>query len=146
MPRWGASPRPSPDNTQQPTDDDPLSDQGEGDGDQEMPDAPEQQGEQQGVSNPAYPEPTPNETQEGAPPGDDQAETGDGEDPEEPEEPREPYDIVLQGFRTVSQTLSVAYGAASSEIQTVIWKSLAKATAEDRTFVWGSLRGPFVTG
>ena len=137
-PQRGASPRPSPDHTQQPADDNPLSDRGKGDRDQEMPDAPKQQGEQQGVNNPTDPEPTPDETQEGAPPGDDQAETGDGKDPEEPEEPREPYEIVLQGFQTVSQTLSVAYGAASSEIQTVIRKSLAKATAEDRTFVWGA--------
>ena len=65
-------------------------------------------------------------------------ETGDGEEPEEPEEPREPYQIVLQGFWIVSQTLSAAYGAASSKIQTIVRKSLAKATAEDRTFVWGA--------
>ena len=103
-----------------------------------MPDTHEQQGEQQGVNDPADPKPMPDETQEGVPPGDDQVETGDGEEPEEPEEPQEPYQIVLQGFRTVSQTLSAAYGAASSEIQTVIWKSLAKATAEDRTFMWGA--------
>ena len=82
----------------------------------------------------------PGETQdqEEAPLGDEQVEAGDGEEPEEPEEPQEPYQIVLQGFWTVSQTLSVAYGAASSEIHTVVWKSLAKATAEDRTFVWGA--------
>ena len=137
-PRRGATSPPSLDHTQQPTDNDLLSDRGEGDGDQEMPDTHEQQGEQQGINDPTDPEPTPNETQEGAPPGDDQVETGDGEEPDEPEEPREPYQIVLQGFRTVSQTLSAAYGAASSEIQTVVWKSLAKATAEDRTFVWGA--------
>ena len=63
---------------------------------------------------------------------------GDGEEPEEPEEPLEPYQIILQGFRTISQTLSVAYGATSSEIQTLVRKSLAKATAEDWTFVWGA--------
>ena len=103
-----------------------------------MPDAHQQQGEEQGVNDPADPEPTPDETQEGGPPRDDQVETGDGEEPEKPEEPREPYQIVLQGFRTVSQTLSAAYGAASSEIQTIIRKSLAKATAEDWTFVWGA--------
>ena len=70
-------------------------------------------------------------------------EAGDGEEPqepEEPEEPLEPYEIVLQGFRTVSQTLSAAYGPASAEIQIIIWKSLAKTTAEDRTFVWGASR------
>ena len=64
-------------------------------------------------------------------------EAGDGEEPEEPKEPLEPYQI-LQGFWTVSQTLSVAYGAASSEIQTIVRKSLAKATAENRTFIWGA--------
>ena len=116
-------------------DDDPLSDRGEGDGDQKMPDANEQHGEQQGVNDPAGPGPTPDEAQEGAQPGDNQMEAGDGE---EPEEPKEPYQIILQGFRTISQTLSAAYGAASSEIQTIIWKGLAKATAEDRTFVWGA--------
>ena len=139
-PRWGTTPRPSPDHTKQPTDDDPLSDRGEGDGDQEMPDAHEQQGGKQGVNDPTDAGPTPSETQEGAPLGDDQVETGDGEEPEEPKEPQEPYQIVLQGFRTVSQTLSVAYGAASSEIQTVVRKGLAKATAEDWTFVWGASR------
>ena len=70
--------------------------------------------------------------------GDDQVEAGDGEEPQEPEEPLEPYEIVLQGFWTISQTPSAAYGAASSEIQTIVWKSLEKTTAEDRTFMWGA--------
>ena len=40
-PRWGTvvTPWPSPDPTREPLDDDPLSDRGEGDGDQEMPEA-----------------------------------------------------------------------------------------------------------
>ena len=137
-PRQGATPRPSLDHTKQPTDNDPLSDQGEGDGDQEMPDT--QKHEQQGVNEPADLGPMPGESQdqEEVPPGDNQVEAGDGEEPEEPEEPQEPYQIVLQGFQTVSQTLSAAYGAASSEIHTVVRKSLAKAPAEDRTFVWGA--------
>ena len=69
--------------------------------------------------------PMPGETQdqEEAPPGNDQVEAGDGEEPEEPEEPQEPYQIVLQGFWTISQTLSAAYGAACSEIHTIVWKS-----------------------
>ena len=97
-PRRGATPRPSPDHTKQPIDDDPLSDRGEGDGDQEMPDTHEH--EQQGVNEPADLGPMPGETQdqEEALPGDDQVEAGDGEEPEEPEEPQEPYQIVLQGF------------------------------------------------
>ena len=32
----------------------------------------------------------------------------------------------------------MAYGAASAEIQIIVQKSLAKATAKDRTFVWGA--------
>ena len=100
-----------------------------------MPDAHEH--EQQGVNEPADLGQMPGESQdqEEAPPGDDQVEAGDGEEPEEPEEPQEPYQIILQGFRTVSQTLSAAYEAACSEIHTVVRKSLAKATAEDWTFV-----------
>ena len=137
-PRQGATPQPSPDPTKEPADDDPLSDQGEGDGDQEMPDTNEKQGKQQGINDPADSGPAPGEAQDGAQPGDDQVEAGDGEGPEEPEEPLEPYQIALQGFRTISQTLSAAYRAASSEIQTIVWKSLAKATAENRTFVWGA--------
>ena len=139
-PRQGATPRLSPDPTKEPMDDDPLSDQGEGNGDQEMPNANEQPGEQQGIDDPADPGPAPDEAQEGAQLGDDQMEAGDGEEPEEPEEPLEPYQIILQGFRTISQTPSVAYGAASSEIHTLVRKSLAKATAEDQTFVWGASR------
>ena len=103
-----------------------------------MPDAHEHK--QQGVNEPTDLGPTPGESQdqEKAPPGDDQVEAGDSEEPEEPEEPQEPYQIVLQGFQTVSQTLSAAYGAACSEIHTVVRKSLAKATAEDQTFVCGA--------
>ena len=103
-----------------------------------MPDADEH--EQQGVNEPADLGTMPGESQnqEEAPPGDDHVGAGDGEEPEEPEEPQEPYQIVLQGFRTISQTLSAVYGAAYSEIHTIVRKSLAKATAEDRTFVWGA--------
>ena len=103
-----------------------------------MPDA----NEQQGINNPADPGPAPGEVPEEA--GEDQVGAGDAEEtrePEEsrePEEPLEPYEIILQGFRTITQTLSAAYGAASDEIQILVWKSLAKTTAEDQTFVWGA--------
>ena len=103
-----------------------------------MPNTNKQHGEQQGANDPAGSGPAPDETQEGAQPGDDQMGACDGEQPEELEEPLEPYQIILQGFWTISQTLSAAYGAATSEIQTIVWKSLAKATAEDQTFVWGA--------
>ena len=92
----------------------------------------------QDIQGPAGPKPAPREVQEGAQLGDNQEEAGDGEEPGEPEEPTEPYEIVLQGFWTISQTLSAAYGAASDEIQTLVRKSLAKTTAEDRTFIWGA--------
>ena len=120
----------------EPVEDDPLSDRGEGNGDQDMPDANKPQGNRDPAGS--GPVPMPDKAPEGAQLGDDQAEVGDDEGPQEPEEPLEPYQIVLQGFQTVSQTLSVAYGAASAEIQIIIWKSLAKTTAEDQTFVWGA--------
>ena len=137
-PRRGVALRLSPDATREPVEDDPLSDQGEGDGDQDMPDA----NEPEGVRDPAGSGPTPmsapDKTQERVQLGDDQMEAGSNEEPQEPKEPLEPYQIVLQGFRTVSQTLSAAYGAASAEIQIIVRKSLVKTTAEDRTFIWGA--------
>ena len=68
----------------------------------------------------------------------DAVEAQDPEEPREPEEPPEPYEVMLQGFQTITQTLSAAYGAACDEIQVIVQKSLAKTTAEDRTFVWGT--------
>ena len=127
------TPRPSLGPTREPPDDNPLSDRGKGGRDQEMPDAHKPQG----VQDPAGPAFMPGDVPE-VQPGDDQEGAGDSEEPQEPEEPLEPYEIVLQGFRTISQTLSAAYGAASAEIQILVWKSLAKTTAEDRTFVWGA--------
>ena len=137
-PRRGVALRLSPDATREPVEDDPLSDWGEGDGDQNMPDTNEPQGDHDPAGLGPMPVPAPDETQEGAQLGDDQMEAGSNKEPQEPKEPLEPYQIVLQGFRTVSQTLSAAYRAASAEIQIIVWKSLAKTTTEDRTFVWGA--------
>ena len=120
--------------------DDPLSDWGGGDGDQDMPNANEQPGNHDPAGSGPVPMQIPDEAQEVAQLGDDQVEASDDAEPQEHEEPLEPYQIVPQGFWTVSQTLSVAYGAASAEIQIIIWKSLAKTTAEDQTFVWGASR------
>ena len=133
-PRQGATPRPSLDPTKEPVDDDPLSNRGEGDGDQEMPDA----NKWQGVDDPANPGPAPGEAPEGAQLGEDQVGAGDDEEPWEPEEPLEPYEVILQGFRTITQTLSAPYRAASDAIQIILQKSLAKTTAEDWTFIWGA--------
>ena len=103
-----------------------------------MPDANKQQGNHDPAGSGPVPVLIPDETQEGAQLGDDQMEAGNDEEPQEPKEPLEPYQIVLQGFRTISQTLSAAYGAASADIQIIVWKSLAKTTTEDWTFVWGA--------
>ena len=76
--------------------------------------------------------------------GDDQMGTNDAEKAQNPEEPwergepLETYEVVLQGFQTITQTLSAAYGAACDEIQATVRKSLVKATAEDWTFIWGA--------
>ena len=49
--------------------------------------------------------------------------------------PQDPYQVILWGFRTVSQTLSEAYGTASCEVQKIIWSALRTSTTEDWTFV-----------
>ena len=142
-PRQGATPRPSPDPTKEPIEDDLISDWSAGDGDQDMPDANEQQGDHDPAESGPGPVPIPKGAQEGVQLGDDRMEAGEGgepQEPEEPQEPLEPYQIMLQGFWTISQTLSAAYGAASAKIQIIVQKSLGKTTAKDRTFVWGTSR------
>ena len=63
---------------------------------------------------------------------------GDPADAGKGGEPQEPHQVILQGFRTVSQTLSGAYGAASLEIQKIIQRALRTSTTEDQTFIWGA--------
>ena len=134
-PRWGATPRLSLDPTKEPVEDDPLSDRSTGNGHQDMPNANKQQGDHDAAESGPGPVPVPEEAQEGAWLGDDRMEASKGG---EPQEPLEPYQTMLQGFQTVSQILSVAYGAASAEIQIIVRKSLGKTTVKDRTFVWGA--------
>ena len=66
---------------------------------------------------------------------------GEG-DPQVPQDPQDdapqPYRQVIQGFRTVAQTLSAAYGSASSDIQQVIQRSLRESTNDDQTFIYGA--------
>ena len=133
----------SPDATRESTEDiedAPLSDRDEGGGDQEMPDANEPQGGADPASPGPGPVPVPNKTPEEAQLGDNQGKAGD-EEPQESLEPLEPYQVVLQGFWTISQSLSAAYAATSAEVQILVQKSLAKTTADDRTLRMGSLRG-----
>ena len=67
---------------------------------------------QQGIDNPADPGPAPGEVPEET--GNDQVGASDAEETQEPkesrepEEPLEPYQIILQGFRTITQTLLAA--------------------------------------
>ena len=66
---------------------------------------------------------------------------GEG-DPQAPQDPQDdvaqPHQQVLQGFRTVAQTFSAAYGDASSDIQRVIRRSLRESTNDDQTFIYGA--------
>ena len=109
--RQGTTPRPSPDPTKKLADDDPLSERGEGDGDQEIP----KTNELQDVDTPADPGPVPGEVPKEVQMGDDQVGAGDGEEAQDPEEPwepgepLEPYEVILQGFRMITQTLLAAY-------------------------------------
>ena len=64
---------------------------------------------------------------------------GDPQAPQDPQDdPPQPHQQVLQGFQTVAQTFSAAYGTASSEIQQVIRRSLRESTNDDRTFIYGA--------
>ena len=66
---------------------------------------------------------------------------GEG-DPKVPQDPQDdspqPHQQVLQGFQTVAQTFSAAYGVGSSDIQQVIQRSLRESTNDDRTFIYGA--------
>ena len=141
-PRQGATPWLSLDPTKEPADDDPLSEWGEDDGDQEMPDA-----NQQGIDDPAGPRPVPGEVPEEAQMGDDQMGANDAEEAQDPEEPREPgeplepYKVMLQGFRTITQTLSAAYGATCDEIQAIVWEKPGENHCRRPDLRLGSLRG-----
>ena len=67
--------------------------------------------------------------------------TGEG-DPQAPQDPQddgpEPHRQVLQGFWTVAQNFSAAYGNASFDIQRVIRRSLRESSHDDRTFIYGA--------
>ena len=144
VPLWA-----SPDARKNPTEaieDAPLSDRGDTDDNVEMVDAEVIDGEgpdDEGGPIPRrmpeleeVPEQVPNIPEENP-----EEVAGEG-DPQEPQEPQDdaaqPYHQVLQGFRTVAQTLSAAYGSASADIQQVIRRSLLEATNEDRTFIYGA--------
>ena len=124
----------------------PLSDQDGANEDLEMVDAEVIEAERPGGDGGSAPRcsPDPEEVPERIP---DQPEdnldkvAGEG-DPQAPQDPQddspEPHRQVLQGFRTVAQTFSAAYGNASSDIQRVIWRSLRESTNDGPTFIYGA--------
>ena len=139
----------SPDAQRDPTkvmEDAPLSDQGDANDDIEMADAEVIEAEQPDGDGGSAPRrsPDPEEVPERIP--DQPVENPDeipGEgDPQVPKDPQDdspqPHRQVLQGFRTVAQTFSAAYGSTSSDIQQVIRRSLRESTNDDRTFIYGA--------
>ena len=124
----------------------PLSDRDGADGDLEVVDAEVIEAERLGGDGGPAPRcsPDPDEVPERIP---DQLEdnpdevTGEG-DPQAPQDPPDdipqPHREVFQGFRTVAQTFSAAYGNASTDIQRVIRRSLRESTNDDRTFIYGA--------
>ena len=48
------------------------------------------------------------------------------------------FQLIMQGFRATTHTLSNGYQQACKEVQTIVRRSLKKSTAIDRTFVWGA--------
>ena len=139
----------SPDARRDPTEvmeDTPLSDRGDANEDIEMVDAEVIEAERldsDGGSAPRH-SPDPEEAPKQIP---DQLEenpdeiAGEG-DPQAPQDPQDDspqsHWQVLQGFGTVAQTFSAAYGIASSDIQQVIRKSLRESTNDDRTFIYSA--------
>ena len=124
----------------------PLSDQGDANEDIQMVDAEVIEGERPDGDSGSAPRrsPDPEEVPEWIP---DQLEenpdeiAGEG-DPQVPKDPQDdspqPHRQVLQGFRTVAQTFSAAYGSASSDIQQIIRRSLRESTNDDWTFIYGA--------
>ena len=148
-PQTRAPLRASPDARRDPTEvmeDAPLSDRGDTNEDIEMVDAEVIEAERpDGDGGCALRcSPDPEEVPEWIP---DQLEenpdeiAGEG-DPQVPQDPQDdspqPHWQVLQGFRTVAQTFSAAYGSASSDIQQVIRRSLRESTNDDRTFIYSA--------
>ena len=141
--------RPSPDARGDPSEvmeDAPLSDRDGTNEDLEMVDAEVIEAERPGGDGGSAPRhsPDPEEVPERIidQPEDNPDEVAGEGDPQVPQDPQddspEPHRQVLQGFRTVAQTFSAAYGNASANIQRVIWRSLRESTNDDRTFIYGA--------
>ena len=134
--------RPSPDAQGDPSEvmeDAPLSDRDGANEDLEMVDAKVIEAEQPGGDGGSAPRcsPDPEEAPEQIPdqPEDNPDEVAGEGDPQAPQDPQgdvpEPHRQVLQGFQTVAQTFSAAYGNASFDIQRVLRRSLRESTHDD---------------
>ena len=141
--------RASPDARRDPTEvmeDAPLSDRGDTNEDIEMVDAEVIEAERPDSDGGSAPRcsPDPEEVPERIPdqPEENPEEIAGEGDPQVPKDPQDdspqPHRQVLQGFQTVAQTFSAAYGSASSDIQQVIQRSLRESTNDDRTFIYGA--------
>ena len=138
--------RPSPDARGDPSEvmeDTPLSDRDGANEDLEMVDAEVIEAERLGSDGGYAPRclPDPEEVPERIidQPEDNPDEVAGEGDPQAPQDPQddspEPHRQVLQGFWTVAQTFSAAYGNASADIQRVIRRSLRESTNDDQTFI-----------
>ena len=148
-PQTRAPLRASPDPRRDPTEvveDAPLSDRDNAEEDTEMVDAevieaerPDDNGRPAPRRSPEperVPEQVPDSPEEN--PGEVAGEGNPEQHPDSPDDACQPYRQVLQGFRTVAQTLSAAYSSACSDIQRVIRRSLRESTNDDRTFIYGA--------
>ena len=148
-PQTRAPLRPSADARGDPSEvmeDAPLSDRDGANEDLEMVDAEVIEAERPGGDGGSAPRhsPDPEEVPERIPdqPEDNPDEVAGEGDPWAPQDPPDdvpqPHQEVLQGFRTVAQTFSAAYGNASTDIQRVIRRSLRESTNDDRTFIYSA--------
>ena len=58
--------------------------------------------------------------------------------PEDEKDCQGTFPMIMEGFLTATGTLSDGYQDACKEVQKIVWRSLQRSTAEDRTFIWGS--------
>ena len=141
--------QPSPDargDTSEVMEDAPLSDRDGTNEDLEVVDAEAIEAERPGGDGGSVPRrsPDPEEVPERIPdqPEDNPDEVAGEGDPQVPQDPPDdvphPNREALQGFQTVAQTFSAAYGNASTDIRRVIRRSLRESTNDDRTFIYGA--------
>ena len=63
---------------------------------------------------------------------------GDPADTDDEKARRDAFQLLMQDFYSATRTLSNSYQDACREVQTIVRRALQRATAVDRTFVWGA--------